>query len=192
MVDNRFPPGGYYGSGTPEYGQGSDSAEELLRLIDALEALIGAAVRIPWINKVLLDREELLDIVDQARVTVSEPTEIEQTLANARTEAAQILADAQAKADEITRGAQQEAYARLSETDQVKAAQTLARDIIIQARDDANGIRHDADNYALEVLTRLERELTTQLGTIRGGVRTLQSSLRNGSQPPDDIPPDDR
>lgn len=189
MADNRFPPGGYYGSGVPEYGQGSDSAVELMHLIDSLEALVGAAVRIPWINKVLLDREELLDVIDQMRVSLPDGM---QDVRAAHQDIEEMREQARAEAEEIKRRAQEEAYLRLSETDQVRAAQTLARDIIVRARDDAEAIKRDADTYALEVLTRLERDLNSQLNTIRGGVRTLQTATRNGAHPPDDHSPDGR
>lgn len=185
MADNRFPPGGYYGSGFPEYSPGADAAGELLRLLDGLEALIGAAVRIPWINKVLLDREELLDIIDQMRVSIpAEPAGV----SVAEQEADELLERARAEADEILRRAQEQAYALVAETDQVKAAQVFVKKILDDAQFEAADIKHGADNYALDVLTRLESQLAAQLNTIRGGVRALEATAANGNHPPEDVP----
>lgn len=184
MADNQFlSPGGYYGAGVPDLGQSGDSAVDLMRLIDSLEALVSAAVRIPWVNKVLLDRDDLLDLIDQLRVTVPEDVQEARSVLQERED---MLNEAEAEAERIRRRAQEEALARLSETDQVKAAQQLAHDLLEEARREAAAIRHDADAYALEVLSRLESEVASQLNTIRGGVRTLQAAVRNGVHPPSD------
>lgn len=183
MADNQFYPGGHFIAGASEFGSGSDSSADLLRLVDGLENQIAVAIRIPWLDKVLLDREELLDLIDQMRVALPEDVHDARDLLHERQE---VLDAAEREAVQITQRARDEAMARLADTDQVKQAQTLAREIRLAAEQEAASRRRDADAYALEVLLRLEQSLGDQLSTVRGGVQALQSGLRNGVHHTDD------
>jgi F0F1-type ATP synthase membrane subunit b/b' len=55
-----------------------------------------------------------------------------------------------------------------------QAAQARAEQIIADARASIDNIRSDADNYALEVLTRLEMEMDRSLTQVRNGITALQ------------------
>jgi vacuolar-type H+-ATPase subunit E/Vma4 len=54
-------------------------------------------------------------------------------------------------------------------------AQSRAEQILQSAKAEAEGIRADADDYALDVLTRLETELTKSLNQVRNGVAKLRA-----------------
>ncbi len=56
----------------------------------------------------------------------------------------------------------------------VQAAQNRAANIIEQARQDAEAIRADADNYVLEVLNELEGHLLKTLTVVRNGINKIQ------------------
>ena len=43
---------------------------DLLHLVDRLEELVGGARRLPISNKLLLDQQVLLEIIDQIRVDI--------------------------------------------------------------------------------------------------------------------------
>jgi len=56
----------------------------------------------------------------------------------------------------------------------VQAAQNRAANIIEQARQDAEAIRSDADNYVLDVLNGLEAHLLKTLTVVRNGINKIQ------------------
>ena len=58
----------------------------------------------------------------------------------------------------------------------VQAAQARADQIIAQARAEIEADKHEADDYAVETLTRLEMELDRYLTQVRNGIRTLQNN----------------
>src|SRR5207248_5991131 len=140
------------------------------------EEEVATARKMPMGGGVLVDRKRLLDLIDQLRVSI--PANIrqardvmqrrEQTLAEADTEAKSIIASAHNEAnrrlgeDAMVREARGEA-ARLQ-----REAQALAQGILQearqkadqelgQARDQSRQQMTEADQYALAVLTRLDR-----------------------------------
>src|SRR3990170_4396414 len=61
----------------------------------------------------------------------------------------------------------------LAQRDRV-LAQARAEQILQSAKAEADGIRSDADDYVLDVLTRLETEMTKSLNQVRNGIAKLR------------------
>lgn len=153
---------------------------DILHLIDRLEELLNESRPFPFTHNVLVDEDRMLDLIDQMRVAIPEEVKKAQQvlaqrdrmLAQAQEEANRTLAIAREKSDQLV---ERDAI--------VQAAQTRADQLIAQARGDIETIRHDADNYVMESLTRLEVELDRILTQVRNGIRTLQDE----KQPPEQV-----
>ena len=153
---------------------------DILHLIDRLEELLNESRPFPFTHNVLVDEDRMLDLIDQMRVAIPEEVKKAQQvlaqrdrmLAQAQEEANRTLAIAREKSDQLV---ERDAI--------VQAAQTRADQLIVQARGDIETIRHDADNYVMESLTRLEVELDRILTQVRNGIRTLQDE----KQPPEQV-----
>lgn len=146
---------------------------DIQHLVDRLEDLIDEGRHMPFSKFTMVDEERALEIIDQMRISV--PDEIEKAarilsqrdrvLAQANEEAARLLQQARAKGDEM-----------LDQEVSVQAAQNRAANIIEQARQEAEQIKAGADTYALQVLSKLEQQLTRNLGTVRNGINEMQEN----------------
>jgi hypothetical protein len=151
---------------------------DILHLVDRLEDLIDEGRHVPLSKYTMIDEERALEIIDQMRI--STPEEIEKAnrviqqrdrlMAQANEEASRMVELAKEKGDTMT---SREAIAQ--------AAQNRAANIIEQARQEAEVIQADADNYVMEVLGELESQLIRTLTVVRNGINAVSTTQR----PPD-------
>lgn len=165
---------------------------DLLHLVDRLEELVATAQKMPIGARAIVDRRRLLDIVDQMRVTIpGEVREAQEMVARrdairreAEEEARLIVARAEERAatlveeHEIAAAARQraaeiasDAEARLVE--QVRAANADIEARIAESRGLAEQQMEAADEYARELLRRLERQLEAFARSIHSGIEQL-------------------
>jgi cell division septum initiation protein DivIVA len=144
---------------------------DLQYLIDRLETMVRAARRMPVTNKLMLDEQELVDLIDQMRTVL--PEEIRYAKHVLR-EKEQILADAQAQSEEILRAAQKQAEILIEREGLLKQARTQADEIKRQAQEEAERVQVGADNYVRQVLADLSDNLQRQLSSIQKGLDSLK------------------
>jgi vacuolar-type H+-ATPase subunit H len=146
-------------------------------LVDRLEELIMEGRVIPFSTRVAVDKEPLLDIVDQMRLSV--PAEVKRAK-RIQQERERIIAQANEEAGRIVRLAKEEADNLVTDHEVAKAADSRADVIVERAQNEAKQIRKDADEYVLEVLSQLEYQLDGLLTTVRNGLRRVQHSRQQG------------
>jgi len=144
---------------------------DLQYLIDRLETIVRAARRMPVTNKLMLDEQELVDLIDQMRTVL--PEEIRYAKHVLR-EKEQILADSQAQSEEILRAAQKQADILIEREGLLKQARAQADDIKRQAQEEATRVQVGADNYVRQVLNDLSDTLQRQLSSIQKGIDSLK------------------
>jgi vacuolar-type H+-ATPase subunit H len=144
---------------------------DLQYLIDRLETMIRAGRRMPITNKLMMDEQELVDLVDQMRTVL--PEEIRYAKHVLR-EKEQILSDAQSQADEILRVARQQAEVMVEKEGLLKQAKQQAEEIRRQAQEEAERVQVGADNYVRQVLSDLSDSLQRQLASINKGLDSLK------------------
>jgi F0F1-type ATP synthase membrane subunit b/b' len=153
---------------------------DILHLIDRLEELLNESRPFPFTHNVLVDEDRMLDLIDQMRVAIPEEVKKAQQVLAQRD---RMLAQAQEEANRTLAIAREKSEQLVERDAIVQAAQTRSDQLIAQARGDIEIIRHDADNYVMESLTRLEVELDRILTQVRNGIRTLQDE----KQPPEQV-----
>lgn len=158
-------------------------------LIDRLEELVNDGKRIPLSSGSVIDRDELLSIIDQMRVAIP------QQFAEARRvqqEREQILALANQEAQVILEHAREEAQHVLNDQGLLKEARDRSSSIAEDTRRQAEEIMRGADEYAIRVLGELEDQLVALQTTIRNGLEILQQNGRlakpGGEAGTDDLP----
>jgi F0F1-type ATP synthase membrane subunit b/b' len=134
-------------------------------LVDRLEAVINGGWRPPATNKVMIDEQEALDVLDLMRTTI--PDEIKQAR-RINQDREKILAQAQTEANRIVSQAQERAERMVQEDNVHHMAEERAHEMIEQSRQEAGEVRDGADQYALDMLERLDAEL-----------HRIQNSVRN-------------
>ena len=135
-------------------------------ILDELTAEIEGAKSMPLSSSAIVSREELLDLVNQARELL--PSEIarsrrvlldqEELLQRAEREAAEILDDARSQAAHI-----------VQRTEIVRQARNHAERIVAEAESEARRIQHEADDYVDRKLAAFEIVLDRTVRTVRAG-----------------------
>ena len=157
-------------------GDGIDRSqpEGLTGILDALTAAVTHARSMPMSSSVLVNRAELLDLLDQARdVLPTQLSQADEVLAAAA--AARGLA--QADADEIRAAARARA-AELVDAEHVTiAAAERAREIVAAAESVGDELRRDADDYCDRRLADFEVDLGKVITQVQAGRAKLAARL---------------
>jgi cell division septum initiation protein DivIVA len=153
---------------------------DILHLVDRLEEVFNAGLPIPLMRKLAVDEDRVLELIDQMRVSIPEEVKKAQQILNQRD---RILAQAQEEAARTVQLAKEKSDQLVDREALVESAKARANEIIQAAKTDAEGIRADADDYALEVLTRLEDELAKSLTQVRNGVARLKVEQSQPANP---------
>jgi cell division septum initiation protein DivIVA len=148
--------------------------EGLTGVLDAIATAVSTARAMPMSSSVLVNRAELLDLVDQARdVLPTQLTRADQVLADA----AAARAEAQAGADEILALARREAAALVDQEAVVVAARERAAELVAEAEETAERLQRDADDYCDRRLADFEIDLGKVLGQVQAGRAKLAGRL---------------
>ena len=164
----------------------------VIDLLDQLEGMVVNGRRVMFTPSVMVNEEEVLDIVDRARMDL--PDEIKRarwTVENqqrlvaeaeaaasglrdaAQREAEAVVAAAHAEAERVSREAAARAEQMIAETEVMRAAQVRAEATLRGAAEESMRIRTDAEAYAREVMEGLAAHLDKVMATVRRGLETL-------------------
>jgi vacuolar-type H+-ATPase subunit H len=144
---------------------------DILHLVDRLEELFNESRPIWFTHSVIVDEDRMLDLIDQMRVSIPEEIKKAQQILVQRD---RILAQAQEEANRTLALAREKSEGLVERDSIVQAAQGRADQIIAQARSDGDATRHEADEYVLDALNKLEMELDRILNQVRNGITTIQ------------------
>jgi len=154
---------------------------DILQLIDRLEELFNESKTIPLTRNVMVDEDRMLDIIDQMRIAIPEEVKKAQQLLGQRD---RVLAQAQEEANRTLEIARQKADQLVMKDMVVQDAQRRAEQIIEKSRTEAENIRADADDYAMNSLTQLEAELERITNQVTNGIRLLKDEQSRRSPEP--------
>jgi len=144
---------------------------DILQLIDRLEELFNESKTIPLTRNVMVDEDRMLDIIDQMRIAIPEEVKKAQQLLGQRD---RVLAQAQEEANRTLELARQKADQLVTKDMVAQEASRRAEQILAQARNEAENIRADADDYAMNSLEQLQEELERITNQVTNGIRLLK------------------
>jgi hypothetical protein len=143
---------------------------DIQHLVDRLEDLIDEGRHLPMTKMTVIDEERALEIIDQMRISVPEEIEKASRVINQRD---RLMAQANEEAARLIELSHEKGDALIQRDAITQAAQNRAVNIVEQARQDAEAIRSEADNYVLEVLNDLESQLIKTLTVVRNGINKI-------------------
>jgi vacuolar-type H+-ATPase subunit H len=152
---------------------------DIFALIERLEALVNTGQRVPFVNKIMLDEQECLDVIAQMRMSV--PDEVRQARRMLQ-ERSRIPEQARLEAERIVAIAHEQAEEILSEHGLVRAAEDNARRILDEAEGQAGEIQRESDAYAVRSLT----DLRTRLEQLHERVQIFLEAMADTE--PEDVP----
>jgi vacuolar-type H+-ATPase subunit H len=144
---------------------------DILHLVDRLEELFNNSRPIPLTHNVIVDEDKFLDIIDQMRISVPEEVKKAQEVFSKKD---RVMAQAQEEANRTLQLAREKADGLVEKELLVQDAKRRADQIIDQARAEAENIKTGADQYAIDSLSTLEREVEQLLTQLRNGIQVLE------------------
>lgn len=153
---------------------------DIQHLVDRLEDLIDEGRHIFGTKFTVVDEERALELIDQMRISI--PEEIEKS-ARILSQRDRILAEAHEEAGRVVQQHREKAELMLDQDATVQAAGARAEQIKEQARREAARITDEADQYVMQMLSRLEEQLNRNLGEVRNGIMVLQEPEHTAAAP---------
>jgi len=144
---------------------------DILHLIDRLEELLNQSRPLWFTHNVIVDEDRILDLIDQMRVAIPEEVKKAQQIVAQKN---RIMAQAQEEANRTVAIAKEKQEQHLERDAIVQAAQARADEILNNARLEVENTRHQADEYVIDTLRRLEVEMDRYLNQVRNGILSLQ------------------
>lgn len=144
---------------------------ETLELIDTLEDLIDAGTSIPLSGKSLMDKEELLDVIQEIRLKM--PDDLKQAKW-IKEERQRILQEAQKEASAIIKAAEDQVIAMVNESEIVKKSNFKSQEILGNASKRDREIKLGTRQYVDDILADVEKILEKTLGTLRDNRVVMQ------------------
>lgn len=151
-------------------GRGHVDAEELLRRV---ADLIAAARPMPLSASAMINKEEVLELLEEAIARLPDELREARWLRKERDE---YLAKMRADGDEITDAARARAEQMVQRTEVVKAAEHRARRIIEGAEAEARRLRLECEDFCDQKLASFEIVLERTLKLVASGREKLQAT----------------
>jgi len=142
---------------------------EILAILEALEDAIEKSITVPFSNKSLVDKEELLELIKEIKL----PDDIKQAKW-VKEERQRILLEAQKEANNIIAEAENKIAALVDEHEITKRAYDQANEIISNAQKSAREIRLGAREYADSILDKVEAILRDAHEVIQANRKELK------------------
>jgi F0F1-type ATP synthase membrane subunit b/b' len=157
-------------------GQMSDGSAEIVYILDQLEQMVGTSKRVPFSNRVMVDEDLFLDLVEQLRIAI--PAEVKQAQRVVR-DRERIISEAQLEAARIVEAARNRAEYLISEHGVLNEARQRSEELLQQAEERKKRELGEIDVYAMEQFNKVEQAIQDGLDLIERSMHeTLQELLR--------------
>jgi hypothetical protein len=151
-------------------------------LLRRLHELIDSARPAPLsTQQVKVDRDELLDLLDQAIERLPDEVRSARWLLKERDE---FLAREQRQADDILAAARGQAERMVQRSEVMKAAEAKARRVVEKARAEASRQRNEADDFCDKRLAQFETVLERTMRVVTAGRAKLRGPVGEGADRP--------
>ena len=144
---------------------------EIFTLLDELEEYLEGAKAIPFTNKGIVSKEEILDIIKEIRLKL--PDELKQAKW-IKEERGRILVEAQKEADGIVKEAENRIISMIDEHEITRKAYEQKAQIIETANEMSREISKGTKEYADNILEKVESTLQEALKTIENNRKELK------------------
>lgn len=146
---------------------------DTLELITELEDIIDKGVAVPFSGRCLLDKEELLEIIQEIRLKL--PTDLEQAKW-IKAERINIINDARKEAEEIIKAANDQLVAMVDDSEITKKATQAAAEIMESANAEANAAKESSYQYADYLLENVENVVVKTIRDLEQCISIVKDS----------------
>ncbi len=157
-----------------EYSLAPSAAGDVETLLRRVSDLIGNARPMPLSASVMVNRDEVLELVEEAIARLPEELRAARWLLRERQE---FLAKLQREGDDILEAARVRSERMVQRTEVVRAAQHSARSTVDEAEAAARRLRHEAEDFCDQKLAQFEIVLDRTIKTVQAGRVRLQAAV---------------
>ena len=129
---------------------------DIMEIIEYMEEAVDKAFTIPLTGKIVLDKEEILDYIQEMRL--SYPDEVKEAKW-VKEERERIISEAEARSDAMLKTAETKMLQMVDENEITKQAQEYANSLVEEAKAQSTKLITDSDQYADDILGDVERRL---------------------------------
>jgi F0F1-type ATP synthase membrane subunit b/b' len=159
-------------------------AYDLETILRELREIVDTARTMPMSASVLVNREETLELVDEALASLPEELRQARWLLKEREE---YLVQARRDAEDIVEAGRVQAERMVERTEVAREARRVAQQVVATAEADSRRLRHEAEDYIDQKLAAFEVVLERTMATVVKGREQLQAVV----EPlPSDLPDD--
>lgn len=144
---------------------------EIFTLLETLEEIAENGKGVPFTNKAMVDKDEILDLIKEIRIKLPEELKQAKWVKEERT---RILIEAQKEADDIVKEAENRIIAMIDEHEITRKAYAQKAEIIETANEMAREISNGTKDHADALLAKIEVVLEETLHTIQNNRKELQ------------------
>ena len=144
---------------------------EIFTLLETLEDILENSKNLPFTNKGMVDKEEMLEIIKEIRIKL--PDELKQAKW-VKEERQRILEDAHKEADDIVKEAETKIISMIDDHEITRQAMAQKEEIIESANKVSKEISMGTREYADALLERLEEILKETLDVIHNNRKELK------------------
>jgi len=148
----------------------------IIELLEYLQDLVENSPKVPMSGKVMIDKREIIEVVDQIINYLPDQFKKAEWVMNERE---RILNEAKKEYDSVRKETMTMMRQNVENHDIVKEAKARAQEIIASAQRDAKAIRLGSRDYSDEILTQLDKEIEEQKIRL---IKHLQDSFESAAK----------
>ena len=149
---------------------------EVLEIIDMLEDVVEKSMAIPFMGRAIVDREELLDLIQEIRLNL--PGDLKQAKW-VKEERQRILDEANKEAESIIKNAEEKMAGLIDDHEVTQKAYAQANEILTSAQNSARELRLGTKQYADDVLASLETRIMKMAEIVRENRKELGETRKS-------------
>ncbi|CAN5595462.1 hypothetical protein BH23CHL5_BH23CHL5_10460 [soil metagenome] len=174
-MDPEIPQQSHAPGGIDFDPQGSDGTAEIIYLLDQLEEMVGISKRFPFSNRVMVEEDLFLDLVEQLRIAI--PNEVKQAQRVVR-DRELIISESQLEAARIVDAARSRAEYLISEHGVLNEARQRSEELLQQAEERKKRELGEIDVYAMEQFNIVEQSIQDSLDIVERAMQDTLSQLQ--------------
>lgn len=137
---------------------------DIMEIIDMLEETVEKASSVPLTRKVMVDKDEILDYLQEMRLIYPDELKEAKWVKGQRDK---ILSEAETRAANIQKNAEETQMQLIDEHEITRCAYEQANELVRNASEQAMEIKADCDQYVEDILNDAEARLEMLLRKIR-------------------------
>lgn len=152
---------------------------DVLEIIDMMEDVIEKAVTLPFSGRALIDKDELVDLMQEVRLHLPEDFKQAKWIKEDRQ---RILDEANKEVASIIKNAEEQMASMIDDHEITQKAYAQANEIVAAAQNNAMELRNGTRQYADDVMASLEARIEKLLNVVHENRKELKSTSKNSNQ----------